>query len=42
MIKLNGDPNINANEHLKIIEDKIDKATDEEFIEVMQQIISKD
>lgn len=42
MAKLHDNPDVDIKKHLKIIEDKIDKASDEEFIEAMQRIIKKD
>lgn len=41
LVKLNDNPDIDTAEHLKIIEDKIDKASDRDFIEAMQWIIRK-
>jgi hypothetical protein len=42
LVKLNDNPDIDVDEHLKIIEDKIDAESDKDFIEAMQQIIRKD
>ena len=43
LVKVSGNPqDFDITKHLKIIEDKIDKASDEEFIEAMQRIINKD
>jgi hypothetical protein len=42
LVKLNDNPDIDVDEHLKIIEDKIDEESDKDFIEAMQQIIRKD
>jgi hypothetical protein len=41
-VKLNDNPDIDVDEHLKIIEDKIDEESDKDFIEAIQQIIRKD
>lgn len=41
LVKLNDNPDVDVDEHLKIIEDKIDKESDKDFIEAMQQIIRK-
>lgn len=42
LVKLNDNPDVDVDEHLKIIEDKIDEETDKDFIEAMQQIIRKE
>lgn len=42
LVRLNDNPDIDVDEHLKIIEDKIDEESDKDFIEAMQQIIKKD
>lgn len=42
LVKLNDNPDIDVDEHLKIIEDKIDEESDQGFIEALQQIIRKD
>ncbi|MDT0678304.1 hypothetical protein [Autumnicola musiva] len=42
LVRLNDNSDIDVDGHLKIIEDKIDKESDKDFIEAMQQIIRKD
>ncbi|WP_282019112.1 hypothetical protein [Salegentibacter mishustinae] len=42
LVKLNNNSGIDVDEHLKIIENKIDEESDKDFIEAMQQIIRKD
>jgi hypothetical protein len=42
LVRLNDNSDIDVDGHLKIIEDKIDKESDKDFIEAMQQIIKKD
>jgi hypothetical protein len=41
LVRLNDNPDIDVDEHLKIIENKIDEESDKDFIEAMQQIIRK-
>lgn len=42
LVKIGNNPDIDADKHIKIIEDKIDQASDHDFIEAIQQIIRKD
>lgn len=41
LVKLNKNPDVDVDDHLKNIEDKIDAESDKDFIEAMQLIMSK-